>query len=124
PARHERADNRRPVGRRRAWGVGDRPHVGNYVVLRSLDEPAHRLGDRGAARRRPMTTAIGEPNATAITFFLLFVTLTLGITYWAARKTKTTEEYFAAGRSISGRQNGFALAGDYMSAASFLGIAG
>ena len=71
-----------------------------------------------------MNTAIGEPNGTAITFFLLFVALTLGITYWAARKTKTTEEYFAAGRSISGRQNGFALAGDYMSAASFLGIAG
>src|SRR5690606_24347566 len=51
-------------------------------------------------------------------------TLTLGITYWAARRTKSTEEYFAAGRTISGRQNGFALAGDYMSAASFLGIAG
>ncbi len=69
-------------------------------------------------------TAIGEPNATAILFFFIFVALTLGITYWAARKTKSTEEFFAAGRSISGRQNGFALAGDYMSAASFLGIAG
>jgi cation/acetate symporter len=61
---------------------------------------------------------------TAIAFFFMFVLVTLAITYWAARKTKTTEEYFAAGRSISGRQNGFALAGDYMSAASFLGIAG
>jgi cation/acetate symporter len=67
---------------------------------------------------------LGEPNATAIGFFFVFVLATLGITYWAARKTKTTEEFFAAGRSISGRQNGFALAGDYMSAASFLGIAG
>jgi cation/acetate symporter len=72
----------------------------------------------------PATTAIGEPNVTAIIFFFIFVALTLGITWWAARKTKTTEEFFAAGRSISGRQNGFALAGDYMSAASFLGIAG
>jgi cation/acetate symporter len=70
------------------------------------------------------TTALGGPNTTAILFFLMFVALTLAITYWAARKTKSTEEYFAAGRSISGRQNGFALAGDYMSAASFLGIAG
>jgi len=70
------------------------------------------------------TTAIGEPNTTAILFFFIFVAATLGITYWAARKTKTTEEFFAAGRAISGRQNGFALAGDYMSAASFLGIAG
>ncbi|MBY0509141.1 MAG: sodium/solute symporter [Rhodospirillaceae bacterium] len=71
-----------------------------------------------------MNTAIGEPNVTAIIFFFIFVALTLAITWWAARKTKTTEEFFAAGRSISGRQNGFALAGDYMSAASFLGIAG
>ncbi len=69
-------------------------------------------------------TAIGEPNVTAIVFFFIFVALTLAITYWAARKTKSTEEFFAAGRTISGRQNGFALAGDYMSAASFLGIAG
>lgn len=69
-------------------------------------------------------TSLGEPNVTAIAFFFGFVVLTLAITYWAAQKTKTTEEFFAAGRSISGRQNGFALAGDYMSAASFLGIAG
>ena len=67
---------------------------------------------------------IGAPNATAIGFFMVFVAMTLGITWWAARHTKTTEEFFAAGRRISGRQNGFALAGDYMSAASFLGIAG
>ena len=53
-----------------------------------------------------------------------FVAITLVITGWAARHTRTTEEFFAAGRRISGRQNGFALAGDYMSAASFLGIAG
>src|SRR4051812_11257760 len=69
-------------------------------------------------------TSVGQPNATAIILFFIFIALTMAITYWAARKTKTTEEFFAAGRSISGRQNGFALAGDYMSAASFLGIAG
>jgi cation/acetate symporter len=69
-------------------------------------------------------TALGAPNATAIAFFVLFVALTLVITWWAARRTHTPEEFFAAGRRISGRQNGFALAGDYMSAASFLGIAG
>ena len=67
---------------------------------------------------------VGEPNATAIAFFVGFVAITLVITGWAARHTRTTEEFFAAGRRISGRQNGFALAGDYMSAASFLGIAG
>ncbi|MBA4251846.1 MAG: cation acetate symporter, partial [Chlorobiaceae bacterium] len=46
------------------------------------------------------------------------------ITYWAAKKTKTSTEFYAADRSISGFKNGLALAGDYMSAASFLGIAG
>jgi len=69
-------------------------------------------------------TRIGEPNTVAMVFFFLFIAVTLGITYWASRRTRTTEEYYAAGRSISAGQNGFALAGDYMSAASFLGIAG
>lgn len=63
-------------------------------------------------------------NYTAILFFFVFVGATLVITYWAARRTKTTEHFYAAGRSITGFQNGLALAGDYMSAASFLGIAG
>src|SRR4051794_17370608 len=69
-------------------------------------------------------TAIGQPNSVAIGFFVLFILITLGITYWAARRTRTTEHFYAAGRTISPAQNGFALAGDYMSAASFLGIAG
>ena len=69
-------------------------------------------------------TQIGEPNAVAMAFFFLFILTTLGITYWAARRTRTTEHFYAAGRTISPAQNGFALAGDYMSAASFLGIAG
>ena len=70
------------------------------------------------------TTRIGEPNRVAMGFFFLFIATTLGITWWAARKTRTTEHFYAAGRSISPGQNGIALAGDYMSAASFLGIAG
>jgi cation/acetate symporter len=69
-------------------------------------------------------TSIGVPNAVAMGFFFLFIAVTLGITYWAARRTRTTEQFYAAGRSIGAGQNGFALAGDYMSAASFLGIAG
>ncbi len=63
-------------------------------------------------------------NLTSILFFFLFVGATLVITYFAAKRTKTAEHFYAAGRSISGFQNGLALAGDYMSAASFLGIAG
>ena len=71
-----------------------------------------------------VATRIGEPNTIAVVFFFVFIAITLGITYWAARRTRTTEEFYAAGRSITPGQNGFALAGDYMSAASFLGIAG
>lgn len=63
-------------------------------------------------------------NATAFTLFLIIVFLTLAITYWAAKRTQTTTDFYAAGRSITGWQNGIAIAGDYMSAASFLGIAG
>src|SRR5688572_17549778 len=60
----------------------------------------------------------------ALLMFLIFVGITLGITYWAARHTSGASHFFAAGRRITGWQNGFAVAGDYMSAASFLGIAG
>src|SRR5215510_2118600 len=63
-------------------------------------------------------------NPLAILFFFVFIALTLGVTYWAARRTKTTEHFYAAGHGVTGFQNGLALAGDYMSAASFLGIAG
>ncbi len=69
-------------------------------------------------------TSLGTPNVTAIVFFLFFIALTLAITGWAARRTKTTSEFFAAGSKVTGFQNGLALAGDFMSAASFLGIAG
>jgi cation/acetate symporter len=71
-----------------------------------------------------MTTSLGQPNPAAIVCFFLFVAVTLAITWWAARRTRTTEHFYAAGRSVTGLQNGLALAGDYMSAASFLGIAG
>src|SRR5512132_2693915 len=63
-------------------------------------------------------------NPLAILFFFVFIALTLAITYWAAKRTKTTEHFYAAGHGVTGFQNGLALAGDYMSAASFLGIAG
>ncbi|MDP3858597.1 MAG: cation acetate symporter [Stagnimonas sp.] len=61
-------------------------------------------------------------NWTAIIMFFGFVALTLGITYWAARRTKSRADFYAAGGGITGFQNGLAIAGDYMSAASFLGI--
>ncbi|UXM96413.1 cation acetate symporter [Bartonella sp. HY329] len=61
-------------------------------------------------------------NLTAIGMFALFVLFTLGITAWAAMRTKSRADFYTAGGGISGFKNGLAIAGDYMSAASFLGI--
>ncbi|MBN2605743.1 MAG: cation acetate symporter [Thiotrichales bacterium] len=65
-----------------------------------------------------------ETNFSAIAMFVVFVGLTLYITYWAAKRTKSAKDFYAAGGGITGLQNGLAIAGDYMSAASFLGITG
>ncbi|MEI6045390.1 MAG: hypothetical protein WCS37_13665 [Chloroflexota bacterium] len=61
---------------------------------------------------------------TALAFFVSFVAITMGITVWASRRNRSAADFYAAGRRIKGWQNGIAVAGDYMSAASFLGIAG
>jgi cation/acetate symporter len=66
---------------------------------------------------------IGEP-AINISIFGVFVLITLVITFRASRTNKSAADFYAAGRNISGQQNGLAIAGDYLSAASFLGIAG
>ena len=63
-------------------------------------------------------------NLVAIGMFVAFVALTLGITYWAAKQTASAADFYSAGGGITGFQNGLAIAGDYMSAASFLGISG
>jgi len=60
----------------------------------------------------------------SLVMFVVFIGITLGITYWASRRSAGAAAYFAASRQIKGWQNGIAVAGDYMSAASFLGIAG
>ncbi|HUM93513.1 MAG TPA: cation acetate symporter [Candidatus Competibacter sp.] len=61
-------------------------------------------------------------NIHAIVMFFIFVMTTLGITYWAAQRTKTASDYYSAGGGITGTQNGLAIAGDYMSAATLLGL--
>src|SRR5919204_6960121 len=63
-------------------------------------------------------------NTLSIGFFFAFMALTLAITYWAARRTRTTEHFFAAGGEVTPWQNGWALAGDFLSAGALLGIAG
>ncbi len=61
-------------------------------------------------------------NITAIIMFFIFVAGTLGVTYWAAKQNRTASDFYTAGGGISGFKNGLAIAGDFMSAASFLGI--
>lgn len=69
----------------------------------------------GEVKRQPL-------NIEAIIMFLLFVGATLYITYWASKRTRSRSDYYTAGGKITGLQNGLAIAGDFMSAASFLGI--
>lgn len=71
----------------------------------------------GAVTQQPL-------NPVAIAMFLLFVAVTLAITWWAARRTRSSRDFYNAGGQISGLQNGAAISGDFMSAASFLGITG
>jgi cation/acetate symporter len=71
----------------------------------------------------PAPAATQQPlDVPALAIFGAFVVLTLGITYWAAMRTRSAKDFYAAGGGITGLQNGLAIAGDYMSAASFLGI--
>ena len=86
------------------------------AVLAGLASPAWAADlAAGAAAKQPV-------DHTAIIMFAAFVLLTLGITAWAARRTRTASDFYAAGGGISGFQNGVAISGDFMSAASFLGI--
>lgn len=71
----------------------------------------------------PLVFAADKPlNVPAISMFFIFVVMTLLITVWAARRTRTTSDFYTAGGGITGFQNGLAIAGDYMSAATLLGF--
>ncbi len=67
---------------------------------------------------------IKADKTITITMFAIIIAITMGIVVWAAKHTKTAADFYAAGGGITGTQNGWAIAGDYMSAASFLGISG
>ncbi|WP_126978654.1 cation acetate symporter [Saezia sanguinis] len=86
-----------------------------FLGLGSLALQAQAAGDVGVADKQPT-------NWIAIVLFLAFVGATLFITKWAAKRTKSASDFYTAGGGITGFQNGLAIAGDFMSAASFLGI--
>ncbi len=88
------------------------------LVLLALAVPTVALagpGDLGGSEKQPV-------NVTAIAMFFAFVLGTLGITYWASKRTKSAADFYTAGGGITGFQNGLAIAGDYMSAATLLGL--
>jgi len=88
----------------------------NLALLALLAPALAVAGDAiSATEKQPL-------NLHAIGMFVLFVSMTLGITYWAAGRTKSTADFYTAGGGITGFQNGLAIAGDYMSAATLLGL--
>ncbi|GAB7546883.1 cation acetate symporter [Cupriavidus sp. 8B] len=96
--------------------MSTRSHILCALMLLALGGAAWGAGgDLGQLQKQPT-------NWTAISMFAVFVVFTLFITKWAAAKTKSAADFYTAGGGITGFQNGLAIAGDYMSAASFLGI--
>jgi cation/acetate symporter len=91
--------------------------IGGLAALLAAGVALAAGADLGQAQKQ-------DTNWTAIVMFGIFVASTLWITKWAASKTKTAADFYTAGGGITGFQNGLAIAGDYMSAASFLGISG
>jgi cation/acetate symporter len=97
-----------------AWG-GSETYVAGAVVGQTTQ----------SAPEQPKTlTNVAADKRMTITMFCLFIAITLGIVFWAAKRTTTTSDYYAASGAITGTQNGWAMAGDFMSAASFLGVTG
>ena len=92
-----------------------RLHSLSMLALGALANPVFAAAIEGQTEKQ-------ATNYTAIVMFAVFVAATLWITKWAAAKTKTAADFYTAGGGITGFQNGLAIAGDYMSAASFLGI--
>ena len=98
--------------------------------MRRLPSPVAALGLAALALAAPALAAPADlggaekqaVNVAAIVMFFVFVVATLGITYWAASRTKSAADFYTAGGGITGFQNGLAIAGDYMSAATLLGL--
>lgn len=91
----------------------------------SIAGPESAIASAITAQARAAAPTKVEANRTiTIAMFLVIIAITLGVVVWAASRTKTTADFYAARGAITGTQNGWAIAGDYMSAASFLGIAG
>src|ERR1700704_5911373 len=94
----------------------------NSMLL--LVATASTFGVCGSAHSAESVSEIRQAEFSTIVFFVVFAALTLLISFWAGRRATSSSEYLTAGSSISSGQNGFAIAGDYMSAGAFLGLSG
>jgi cation/acetate symporter len=95
-----------------------------YSVAGPETAVANAVVGQAAPAKAAAPTKVEAHKGITITMFIIIVLITMYIVYWAAKRTKTTADFYAARGAITGAQNGWAIAGDYMSAASFLGIAG
>ncbi len=91
--------------------------TGGVLLLLAIQHAGAAGTIEGEVERQPL-------NPVAIVMFLIFVAATLVISYWASKRTRSSKDFYTAGGEITGLQNGTAIAGDFMSAASFLGITG
>ncbi|KAB0669381.1 cation acetate symporter [Oryzomonas sagensis] len=90
----------------------------------AMTAPAAQAQAPAAAPAPAKKRELKADKTITLTMFAVIIGITLGVVVWAARHTKTASDFYAAGGGITGTQNGWAIAGDYMSAASFLGISG
>ena len=105
--------------------AGPETSIANVVVAQAQQAPAPAIQPAAAAAPKAAPAAAAKANKDlTLGMFIAIIAVTLCIVYWAAKRTKTTHDFYAATSSITGFQNGWAIAGDYMSAATFLGMAG
>src|SRR5512144_3238312 len=105
--------------------AGPETSIANVVVAQAQQTPAPVAQPAPAAAPKPAPAAAAKANKSlTLGMFMAIIAVTVWIVYWAARRTTTTDAFYAAKSSITGFQNGWAIAGDYMSAATFLGMAG
>jgi cation/acetate symporter len=93
---------------------------GTPTVTTTTTTPAAPAAEKPAPKKRELKAN----KVITISMFGIIIAITMGVVVWAASQTKTAADFYAAGGGITGTQNGWAIAGDYMSAASFLGISG
>jgi Sodium:solute symporter family/Protein of unknown function, DUF485 len=115
------------VGSRQSRLCADRRELSDVVVARRRLCPAVGQSPRSPGQtchRSRCRQPEAAMNPITIAMFVIILLVSLGITVWAARRTRTTSDFYAAGKGLTAAQNGFALAGDWCSAAAFLGFTG